>query len=108
MTTEQNRRRVLIGLVAASGAAAGVQAGEAPQVQEAHALLELGNPLPDIETPYWVARKRAEAIVKEVAKVWPDAPKEIRFWIAGTERETTITGGAFPVLGSPMAKSHAS
>lgn len=75
MTTELNRRRVLIGLAAASGAAACASVGEAARAQETSELIELGNALPEVEALYWTARKRVDAIVQDVSPIWPKAPE---------------------------------
>ncbi|MER8531709.1 hypothetical protein NKH61_10515 [Mesorhizobium sp. M1005] len=74
-----NRRRMLLGLAAASTAAAAVTAtsvaGCAPV--ENPELVRLGNQLPDATAEYLAAREAIEWIAAEWKHRWPVAPDEI-------------------------------
>lgn len=92
MTTELNRRCVLIGLAAASGAAASASAGETSQLSESPELLDLANGLPQVEAKYWTAKNKVDAIVKEVRHIWPNAPEQIFVYIGYDVPEVDIEG----------------
>lgn len=69
-----NRRRVLLGLAAASTAAATVTEASTPENPE---LIELGDQLPALEAEYVSARQASAKIYREAMKDWPLAPDEI-------------------------------
>ncbi len=94
-TTVTNRRNVLLGLAAASTAAATVSEAS---VAENPVLIELGDQLPALEAEYISARRAASQIYREAMKDWPLAPDEIirsrepRASLYG-EIERTVAGG---------------
>ncbi len=93
-TATTSRRQVLLGLAAASTAAATVTEASASENPE---LVELGNQLPAIEAEYVSARRAAAQIYRDAMKNWPLAPEEIvRFRRASLcgelERDVAGTG----------------
>ncbi|MBB6410828.1 hypothetical protein [Mesorhizobium sangaii] len=74
---EINRRRLLLGLAAASTAAAITVAPDAHSapLAENPTLVQLGNALPDVEARYVATRDTVTAIIKEWSARWPAAPK---------------------------------
>ena len=92
MTIEPTRRRVLLGIAAASAAAAGTAAKASQSPQELPKLIAMGDALPEIEAIYWRARERTRLVLTAVAPVWPEAPEEIRMWSGDSKPETDISG----------------
>ncbi|TPN38677.1 hypothetical protein FKO01_04945 [Mesorhizobium sp. B2-3-3] len=74
-----NRRRMLLGLAAASTAAATVTVATAgtPTISENPELLRIAEELPAAEAGYVAARKHQEDLLKKGMSVWPVAPDEI-------------------------------
>ncbi|AZO79648.1 MULTISPECIES: hypothetical protein [unclassified Bosea (in: a-proteobacteria)] len=93
-----NRRRMLLGLAAASTAAAGpiaVAAGaQAPA--EAAELMDLGAKTPFALANYRQAIEAREAIVRKWAPKWPSAPKSIHNPGSYSQAETDLTGRMAP------------
>ncbi|MBB6465590.1 hypothetical protein HNQ96_001448 [Aminobacter lissarensis] len=95
---EINRRRLLIGLAAASTTAATVSIASVATATpgETPALLELGNALPAVEAEYVDSLAAMNAAIESGQKIWPAAPKELHlprdnYW--GTDViERGITG----------------
>ncbi|PAP94540.1 hypothetical protein [Mesorhizobium wenxiniae] len=94
-----NRRRLLLGLAAASTAAAAVTVApeaRSGQISENPELLRLGNEFPAVANEYRSALAALNAIVNKWSKVWPVAPDEIiaarQFDGAGNTMERDITG----------------
>ena len=76
-TVTTSRRNVLLGLAAASTAAATVTEASASENPE---LIELGDQLPSVEAEYVSARRTAAQIYRDAMKDWPLAPEEIVRW----------------------------
>lgn len=91
---EINRRRLLLGLAAASTAAAVVtvasHAHAAPT--ENPELVRLGNDFPAVATEYNSALAALTCIINEWSTVWPLAPDEILANRQSTTMERDITG----------------
>lgn len=74
---EINRRRLLLGLAAASTAAAvGVEVALAAPAENPE-LVRLGDELPAVEAAYRAARAHQNAVDREWAPQWPIAPEEL-------------------------------
>ncbi|TPK70288.1 hypothetical protein FJ930_18355 [Mesorhizobium sp. B2-4-15] len=91
-----NRRRLLLGLAAASTAAAAVTVAphaHSAAIQENPELVRLGNAFPAIAEEYRVAKNARSKIVKKWSKLWPSAPDEILTGRShGRVTERDITG----------------
>lgn len=91
-----DRRRLLLGLAAASTAAAAVTAGTAKASEsETPELLSLADALPHFEAEYQNARAEVRRIVRRFQPTWPRAPEEIHThgWKATEER--ALAGWAY-------------
>lgn len=92
-----NRRQMLIGLAAASTAAASTVEA---QIAENPDLMRLGDELPSIEAAYVSARDEKWSIYQKAMAEWPLAPKEVirstysRASLSG-EIERDVAGGGF-------------
>ncbi|RWP23780.1 MAG: hypothetical protein EOR01_07795 [Mesorhizobium sp.] len=95
---EINRRRLLLGLAAASTAAAAVTVAPAHSAALADnpELVRLGGGLAAIAEEYRIAVAERKAIIKEWSRVWPVAPDEIisdrQYGSGPIERDITGTG----------------
>ncbi|MEX0282117.1 MAG: hypothetical protein AB3N13_13120 [Arenibacterium sp.] len=85
-----DRRRVLLGLAAASTAAAAPKTADA--VSEKPELIRLADALPALVDSYTAQRDAVAQIVQDAAKVWPQAPREIVYFFEGSKPETDVRG----------------
>lgn len=93
MSFTATRRRLLMGLAAATTAAvSGAPAAGATRPAETPELVALGDALPPLLDAFTSARAEAERIAAEVAEVWPLAPVEILYFIEGSVMEADVTG----------------
>ena len=90
-----DRRRVLLGLAAASTAAA-APAGAESKLAETPDLVNLGDALPDVTARFIDARDKRAANETVAAKVWPRAPEEILLCAQGSLPERDIAGRGLP------------
>jgi hypothetical protein len=72
-----NRRRMLLGLAAASTAAATATVAAAPATAENPELIRLAKELPALADQYHAARKHQAATLAEWSPLWPLAPDDI-------------------------------
>lgn len=103
-----NRRRLLLGLAAASTAAATstALASVQPVTPENAELLRLADDLPGVHGEYLEAAKALRAVVREWAPLWPSIPEAIiayRGGWVGAERARDLTGWGVTVNGLPVA-----
>ncbi|MGR9188812.1 hypothetical protein ACU8NE_03900 [Rhizobium leguminosarum] len=92
-----NRRSLLMGLAAASVAAAGPTVASAitpAAVAENEELLRLGNELPAASAAFFAARAKRSAAIAEWSPRWPVAPEAliVRGGGAFTDSERSLTG----------------
>lgn len=87
-----DRRRMLLGLAAASTTAAGSAA--APSPAENPELIRLGDALPPIAAAYFAAADHKEEVRKAADAVWPSAPDEMTG--VGGVYERCIGGAVIP------------
>lgn len=86
------RRQMLLGLAAASTAAAtGAPAAERPNPENPE-LIALGNATPTLQRDYEEARAEARRIANAVQQEWPLAPEPILAFGNGCLKETDVTG----------------
>ena len=84
-------RRLLLGLAAASTAAAApVPAAQTPA--ESREQGKLGATLPSILDRFSAQKAVVDRIVRETKKIWPVMPEEIAYFMSGSKPEQDITG----------------
>ncbi|WP_306114206.1 MULTISPECIES: hypothetical protein [unclassified Roseovarius] len=88
-----NRRQMLLGLAAASTAAATVTEAS---IAENPDLIRMGNELPAIEAEHVAARAEVKRIISKYSPTWPRAPKAIVRYGTGCLKEQTIDFRGYP------------
>lgn len=92
-TPTTNRRQMLLGLAAASTAAATVTEAS---IAENPDLIRMGNELPAIEADHVAARAEVKRIISEYNPKWPRTPKAIICYCSGSLDEQTIDFRGYP------------
>lgn len=91
MTLATTRRRLLMGLAAASAVTLPAIAGDAPKAENPD-LLKLADALPTFTNAYIEARENVEWIVAEYAPQWPVPAEEIHSYGNGSKPYQSIDG----------------
>ena len=94
MQTQTTRRSVLLGLAAASTAAATSLEANASTVSENPEIIRLGEQLPETLNSYVTVTKDKRQKLRAAEAIWPKAPEEILLFCEGAIPEKRVCGRA--------------